>query len=62
MNAPTLATMAKVGSILVHVEEGRSQDGHDFDWAAVDALMADDDVQQFLKDLSALALLPRKRR
>lgn len=61
MNGPTLSTLAKVGSILVHVEEGRSEDGHPFDWDAVDALMADDEVQLFLKDLRALALLPSKR-
>lgn len=61
MPTPTLSTMAKVGSILIHVEEGRSRDGSPFDWSTVDSLMQDSEVQQFLTDLRALALIPRKR-
>ncbi len=50
---------AKVGSILVHVEEGLDKDGHPFDWEAVRALLKDPDVQGWLAFLGPL--VPRKR-
>lgn len=56
---PALA--AKLGSILVHVEEGRSGAGHAFDWHAVDALMADDAVLEWMRALQKMALVPLKR-
>lgn len=56
-----IATQAKVGSILVHVEEGLSAKGHHFDWNAVESLMQDPDVVVWLDELRGLALIPEKR-
>lgn len=53
---------AKVGSILVHVEEGRGTDGHHFDWTAVDTLLAQPDVREWIASLQKIALVPVKRR
>ena len=57
----SLALQAKVGSILVHVEEGLGAKGHTFDWHAIDALMGDPEVTDWLKGLRKMALLPEKR-
>lgn len=51
---------AKVGSILVHVEEALSLDGRDVDWQAVFVLMNDPEVKAWIKELGTL--VPRKRR
>lgn len=51
---------AKIGSILVHVEEGLSAEGHEYDWAAVQTALMDPDVQAWIKFLGPL--VPVKRR
>lgn len=58
--SPTL--IAKVGSILVHVEEGSEEGGHHYDWVAVRSLLADRDVQEWLDGLRRHAMVPVKRR
>lgn len=60
--APPVALIAKLGSILVHVEEGLSDDGHHFDWTATRSLLSDREVQQWIDGLRANALVPVKRR
>lgn len=57
---PALA--AKIGSILVHTEEGTSTDGHAFDWHAIRALLGDSEVVEWLRTLQKMALVPVKRR
>lgn len=57
---PSLA--AKIGSILVHVEEGLSRDEHPFDWTAARTMMAMSDVREWLDELGKMALIPKKRR
>lgn len=57
---PSLA--AKVGSILVHVEEGTGGDGHAFDWEAVRSLLGDGEIVEWLRELQKMALVPVKRR
>jgi hypothetical protein len=57
----SMAQAAKIGSILVHVEEGISAKGHAFDWHAIDSLMADPDVTGFVAHLRGMALVPEKR-
>jgi hypothetical protein len=59
--APQVALIAKLGSILVHVEEGLSDGGHHFDWTATRSLLADREVQQWIEGLRAQALVPVKR-
>lgn len=56
-----MGLQAKLGSIVVHVEEGLSASGHAFDWTAIQSLVDDPDVQGWLGQLRRLALLPEKR-
>lgn len=51
----------KLASIAVHAREGASAKGHALDWAAVDGLIADPEVQTYLAALDKLALLPKVR-
>jgi hypothetical protein len=58
---PDRATLAKIGSILVHVSEAWSSGGHGYDWTAARQLMADPDVQRWLENMRKATLLPLKR-
>ena len=58
---PGAALLAKLGSIIVHVEEAYSNDGHVFDMVALDGLLNDPDVKSWMLGMRAMALLPRKR-
>jgi hypothetical protein len=58
---PPASVLAKIGSILVHVEEYGSPGGHPFDSVAAANLMADQEVQDWLLAMADLALLPKKR-
>lgn len=59
--APDPPTLIKLGSIARHVDELLSADGHDFDRAALDGLLADPDVKAWMAAADKLALLPVKR-
>lgn len=61
MGDVNLALQAKLGSILIHVEEGLSATGSHFDWSTIEAMMNDTQVQTWLEDLRKLALLPVRR-
>ena len=56
------ALAAKVGSVLVHVEEAISNGGHAFDVIALEAVFRDPEVAQWLADLRSIALVPVPRR
>ena len=58
---PTPSLLCKLGSIAVHVEEMFSVTGHGFDRAAIEGLIRDSEVQEWLKLMDELAMLPRKR-
>jgi len=58
---PDTATLCKLGSIVVHAEELLSPFGHTFDKHALDQLLSDPDVKQWLKGMRKLALIPEKR-
>ncbi len=60
--APPASLLAKVGSILAHVDEGLSDDGHHFDWAAARALMQNEEVQDWMSGMRKAALLPVRRK
>lgn len=60
LQAPTV-TMVKLGSIAVHAEEFLSPTGHGFDKIALQQLLDDPDVKDWLFAMDKLALLPRKR-
>lgn len=56
---PSMTLLCKLGSIIVHVDEFLSPDGHHLDLGEVKVLIADPDVQQWLKDMGPL--VPKKR-
>lgn len=59
---PSPALLCKLGSVAVHVEEMLSKDGHEFDKHALDTALNDPEVQAWLAQMSAMAMVPRKRR
>jgi len=59
---PPVGLLCKLGSIIVHAEEGSGEDSHDFDWVALRTLLADREVQQWLDGMRAKALVPVKRK
>lgn len=58
---PSTAVLAKLGSLLVHLDEGNSRNGHAFDWTAAKTLWEDYEVQAWLAAMQKLALVPVKR-
>lgn len=58
---PPISILIKMGSIAVHVEELLSKDGHEFDKVALDSLLSDPEVKEWMAEMSKLALLPLKR-
>ena len=58
---PSLALMAKLGSIAGHVEEYLSPESHPFDRLALRGLIEDPEVRQFMDDMRKLALIPVRR-
>lgn len=61
-DAASVALLAKLGSIIVHVEEASGAGGHWVDWATVKSLVNDPEVQELLAGLRKTGLLPVKRR
>jgi len=64
MSEPTtlsLSLLVKLGSVAVHVDEFLSADGHPFDRAALEQLLRDSEVAEWLAAMDKLALLPKKR-
>ena len=58
---PPASLLCKLGSIVVHVEEMLSDDGHEFDKAAIESLLKDYEVAEWLVGMEDLAMLPVKR-
>jgi hypothetical protein len=56
---PELPLLMKLGSIIVHAEEMISPAGHAVDREALKALLANEDVQQWIKEMGVF--LPLKR-
>lgn len=59
--APSAALLSKLGSIAVHAEELTSPTGHDFDKIALDSLLSDPEVTEWLDGMRKMAMLPVKR-
>ncbi len=59
--APPVGLLCKLGSIVVHVEEGAGAGGHDFDWIALRSLLADREVQDWIEAMGKSGLVPVKR-
>lgn len=58
---PSATVLAKLGSIAVHAEEMLSPLGHGFDKIALQSVLADPEVVEWLDGMRKLALLPEKR-
>lgn len=58
---PSPALLAKLGSIAVHAEELLSPTGHGFDKVALESVMADPEVVEWMEGMRRLAMLPVKR-
>ena len=58
---PELSLLIKLGSIAVHADEMLSPGGHDFDRIALMGLMDDPEVKEWIKQMDAMAFLPKKR-
>jgi len=58
---PTPALLCKLGSVLVHADELISSKGHAFDRHALEQLVNDPDVKEWLAQMDALAMIPKKR-
>lgn len=59
---PPVQLLAKLGSIVAHVEEGSGAGGHAYDWVTVRSLVADREVQLWLKHMRDLTLIPLPRK
>lgn len=59
---PSNGLLCKLGSIAVHADEMLSPDGHAFDRAALQQLIADPDVKAWLALMDAAAMVPKKRK
>jgi hypothetical protein len=62
VSKPKLSVLVKLGSIAVHAEEFISDGGHQFDKIALESLLTDPEVVEWLKQMNKMALLPRKRK
>lgn len=58
---PPASLLVKLGSLARHVEEATSATGHDLDWQAIKALLADPEVQEWMAAMDGAALLPVAR-
>lgn len=58
---PPTTLLTKLGSIAVHADELLSPEGHDFDRIALQSLLNDAEVRQWLSEMDSFALLPKKR-
>jgi len=58
---PSVSLLCKLGSITVHADELLSPSGHEFDKHALDTLLADAEVVEWLATMRSMALIPEKR-
>lgn len=59
---PSVTLLIKLGSIITHLEEFMSDDGHPLDKQAADVLLQDPEVVEWMRGMSKAAFLPLKRR
>lgn len=59
--APEVSLLAKIGSIVVHIDEAAGDGGHHFDWIAIRSLLADQEVQFWIAAMGKRGFVPVKR-
>jgi hypothetical protein len=57
----SITLLMKLGSIAIHAEELISPEGHTVDKAALETVLNDPEVREFLSDPKTKVLLPLKR-
>lgn len=58
---PEAATLVKLGSLIVHLEEYCFGNGHPYDLEAIDTLKNDVEVKAWFDAMNKMAMLPVKR-
>jgi len=58
--SPGVALLSKLGSLILHADEYHCT-GHPIDLAAFNTLLCNDEVQEWLRGMRVMALLPVKR-
>lgn len=58
---PGVSLLCKLASIAVHADEILGSGGHEFDRAALLSVLADPEVREWIEQMRAAALAPRKR-
>ena len=58
---PELRLIVKLGSIAVHADEMLSSDSHDYDRIALQQLLADPEVVEWIDAMDKMAMTPKKR-
>ncbi len=58
---PNLATLVKLGSIAVHVDEMMSPGAHEFDRISIKSLLDDPEVKAWMAEMDKQGFLPKKR-
>ena len=59
---PPLSLLVKVGSIVGHTAEMLSLDGHAFDRHALETVLNDPEVKEWMTAMRAMALVPLPRK
>jgi hypothetical protein len=59
--SPPITVLVKLGSIAVHADEMLSPGGHDFDRVALQGLLADPEIVEWLAGMDRMAMVPKKR-
>ncbi len=58
---PSVSLLCKLGSLIVHADEGFSDIGHHFDEIAFAEGLRDPEVLEWISQMSAMSMLPVKR-
>jgi hypothetical protein len=58
---PSMALLVKLGSIAIHCDEMLSSEGHNFDRLAIESILNDKEVRDFIEEGQRTQMLPMKR-
>ena len=61
MYNPPIRLLCKLGSIIVHADEGSGASAHEFDWVTLRSMLADPEVREWLDAMGKAGFLPVKR-
>ena len=58
---PSPALLAKIGSLIVHIDEYLSPDVHEYDLVTLKSLLSDPEIVEWLDEMGKAQLIPVKR-